>query len=261
MGRYLLRDQKDAWAFSFFYSLIGKAVALHFILAAPKIPHAILPWSLAFIVGLLIVVHNLMIFKSSNYLEASVVGSLSKIRYIWIFVMGIIFLDSTFSWAKLLGVISTITAGIVIIHKFKKPKSASGVTLVLAATLFNATVVILTKYLLGSFNAASLTFFATFLPATILNFILMPKALERTRKLFKSDWRIICAACGLGAIANLAINKALSLHEPNGVVIIGEVFLVVVLAGEHIVLKEKEQLWVKLASIAFAIIGAILIQI
>lgn len=261
MGRYLLRDQKDAWAFSFFYSLIGTTVALPFMLAAPKLPNTLLPWALSIIIGLLIVAHNLMIFRSSNYLEASVAGSLGKVRYIWIFVLGIVFLDSTFSWAKLLGVIFTISAGVIIIHRFKKPKSASGVWLVIGATLFNAAVVILTKYLLNSFNPASLTFFATFLPATILNFILMPKALSRTKKLFRSDWRIISAACAFGAIANLALNKAFSLHDPSSVVIIGEVFLIVVLTGEHIILKEKEQLWVKLASIAFAIIGAILIQV
>ena len=261
MGRHLLRDQKDAWAFSFFYSLIGTLVALPFMLAARQVPANFLPWSLAFIVGLLIVAHNLMIFKSSNYLEASVVGSLSKVRYVWIFVLGILFLDNTFSLYKLLGIMFTISAGLVIIHKFRKPQSASGVTLVLVATLFNAAVVILTKYLLGSFNVASLTFFVTFLPATILNLLLMPHAVKRTKKLFKSDWRVICAACGLGAVANLALNKTLSLHEPNSVVIIGEVFLVVVLAGEHVVLKEKEQLWIKLLSIALAVLGAILIQV
>lgn len=261
LGRFLLREQKDAWAFSFFYSVIGTIIALPFMLASPQLPTKILPWLLAVIIGLLIVAHNLLLFKSTNYLEASVVGSLSKIRFIWIFVMGIVFLNTSFSWPKLFGTIFTIAAGIVIIHKFKRPQSATGITLILSATIFNATIIILTKYLLDSFNVVSLTFFATFLPAALFNFVLMPHAFKRTKALFKTDWRVICLACGLGAVANLGLNKALSLHEPNGVVIIGEVFLVLVLAGEHIILKEKEQLWVKLCSIALAIVGAILIQV
>jgi drug/metabolite transporter (DMT)-like permease len=259
LHRFLLRDQKDAWAFSFFYSFIGAAIALPFMLAAPQLPGEALPWLLAVLVGLLIVAHNLLVFKSSNYLEASIVGSLAKIRFVWIFVLGIVFLDSSFSWPKLLGVVITIAAGVVIIHSFKRPKSLTGVALVLGATVFNALIVILTKYLLDSFNVASLTFFVTFLPAAIFNFLLMPRALARTKNLFKTDWRVICAACGLGAFANLALNKALSLHEASSVVIIGEVFLVLVLAGEHIILKEKEHLWIKLLSILLAIGGAMLI--
>ena len=261
LQRFLLRDQKDAWAFSFFYSLIGTVIALPFMLADAQLPTSWVPWLLAVVVGLLIVGNNLLVFKSSNYLEASIVGSLSKIRFVWIFVLGILFLDSSFSWPKLFGTVLAIAAGVVIIHSFKRPKSLVGIALVLGATLFNASIIILSKYLLDSFNVASFTFFATFLPAAIFNFLLMPQAFKRTKRLFKSDWRVIVVACSLGAFANLALNKALSLHDANSVVVMSEIFLVLVLAGEHILLKEKEHLWIKLLSIALAISGAILMQI
>ena len=77
--------------------------------------------------------------------------------------------------------------------------------------------------------------------------------------MFKADWRVVFGICAVGALANLALNKALSLHDATSVMIISEVFLVLVLAGEHLVLKEKEQLWIKLGSIVLAIAGAVMI--
>lgn len=130
----------------------------------------------------------------------------------------------------------------------------------LISTLFASAIIVLSKHLLGSFNAVSLTFFATFLPATIINFALMPSARTRIKKLFRSDWRVVLLACSFGAFANLALNQALYLHEASSVVIISEVFLVLVLAGEHILLKEKEQILIKLLSVLLAISGAVLIQ-
>lgn len=261
LRRFLLRAQKDAWAFSFFYSLVGTVITLPFMLSNPQVPHTAGPWLLALVLGALIVGHNLLLFKASNHLEASLVGTLAKLRIVWVFALSIILLGAAFSWSQLAGAVLTILAGVVIIHRFKRPESTTGVMLVLSSTIFAALIIILSKHLLDSFNVVSLTFFATFLPAAILNFILMPNARSRIKKLFRDDWRVVLLACGLGAFANLALNQALSLHDASSVVIIGEVFLILVLAGEHILLKEKEHLWIKLLSIALAIGGAILIQL
>lgn len=261
VGRFLLRNQKDAWAFSFFYSLIGTVITLPFMLADFNVPHRVSLWMLAGVVGALIVAHNLLLFKASNHLEASLVGTLGKLRLAWVFVLGIIFLSAAFSWSQLLGTMLTILAGAVIVRKFKQPESMTGVALVISSTVLAALIIITTKYLLGSFSVASLTFFATFLPATVINFALMPRAGARIKKLFRNDWRIVILACALGTFANLALNKALSLHDANSVVVISEVFLILVLVGEHTLLKEKEQLWVKVISVVLAVAGAVLIQV
>ncbi len=259
LQRHFLRQQKDAWAFSFFYSLVGAIVSFPFMLASPVLPTSIGPWLGALLVGLLIVGNNLLLFKAANHIEASIIGTLFKLKFVWIFGLSIIFLGSAFEWTKLGGVILTIAAGLLILHQFKRPKDNMGVSLVLLATVFNALLIIASKYLLDYFNAPSLTFFASFLPALLLNFILMPRATSRIRGMFKADWKVVFGICAVGAVANLALNQALSLHDATSVMIISEVFLVLVLAGEHLVLKEKEQLWVKLGSIVLAVAGAILI--
>lgn len=260
MARYLLKGDKDAWAFSFFFSLVGGVVSLPFMLADPQLPQTVGPWLLAALVGLVIVAHNLLFFKGSNTVEASLSGAITKVRLVWIFLFSILFLGASFSWQVLLGTVLTIAASLVIMHRFKRPESLRGILFVLAASVLNAAVIILLKELTTSFNAVSLTFFAAFLPAILLNFILMPRAVQRIRRAYTIDGRKIVIACAVGALANLAMNQALVLGDASGVVVITEAFLVVVLVGEHIVLKEKDQLWAKAAAVLLATAGAVLIQ-
>jgi drug/metabolite transporter (DMT)-like permease len=261
LQRHFLRKQKDAWAFSFFYSLVGAIVSFPFMLASPVVPTSIMPWLGALLVGLLIVGNNLFLFKAANSIEASLIGALFKVKFVWIFGLSIVLLGSAFEWTKLAGVAFTIAAGLVIVHRFKRPGSSAGIYLVLMATVLNALLIIMSKYLLDYFNPGSLTFFVSFLPALVLNFVLMPRASSRIKSMFTSDWKVVFGICAVGAVANLVLNLALSLHDATSVMIISEVSLVLVLAGEHILLKEKEQLWVKLGSIVLAIAGAILIQL
>lgn len=231
------------------------------MLASPQLPATVLSWLLAALIGLAIVGHNLLVFKASGELEASLVGAVSKLRLAWVFLLGLVLLNNDFSWPKLLGTILAIAAGTIVVVGIKRPRSTNAVLLILAATFLNAGLIILSKYLLDSFNALSLTFFAIFLPATIFNFVLMPNVTARIRKLSLNHWPIVLLACSLGAFANLVLFLALALRDASSVLVISEVFLIVVLMGEHLILKEKEYLWVKLVSITLAIAGAILIQV
>ena len=261
LQRHFLRKQKDAWAFSFFYSLVGTLVSFPFMLAAPVLPHTVGPWLGALLVGLLIVGNNLLFFKAANHIEASVINTLFKLKFVWIFALSILLLGTAFSWTKLGGVALTVAAGLVIMHRFKRPALNASVSWILLATVLNALIIIASKYLLDYFNASSLTFFASFLPALLLNALLMPRASARIRSMFTADWKVVFGICAIGAGANLALNQALSMHDATSVIIIGEVFLVLVLVGEHVFLKEKERVWIKLCSVALAIAGAILIQL
>ena len=262
LQRSHLRKQKDVWTFALFYCLIGTLVSFPFMLASPKVPTEPGLWLLSALLGLLIVGNNLLFFKATGLIEVSLLNSLLKLRLVWVFIFGVLFLSEPFSWEKLAGTLLAILAGWLIIHSFKRPDSVKGITLVLAMSFVNATIFILFKHLLSSgYNAVSLTFFADFLPATIFTIIFAPKALTKIKTIFKDDWRVIFLACTFGALSNLALNAALSLNSVTSVLIINEVFLVLVLVGEHIVLKEKEQAWIKAVTVILAIAGAVLIQI
>ncbi|HXS14548.1 MAG TPA: DMT family transporter [Candidatus Saccharimonadales bacterium] len=261
MTRHVLRGQKDAWAFSFYFSLIGALVSMPFLLTGVKVPFSWQPWALALLVGLLIVGQNFFNFKSTNFIEASISGAITKFRLVWIFILSLVILGEGFSWLKLFGTLLTVGAGLVIIQRIKRPKSSLGVLLAFSATIFYAVIIILYKYLLVSFNSVSLTFFVTFLPAVVINLVLMPRAFTRVKKMFQENGLLVFIACVFGALANLALNQGLAMGEATKVLVIIEAFLVLTLVGEHFFLKEKEYAWVKIAAVLFATLGAILIRL
>jgi drug/metabolite transporter (DMT)-like permease len=261
LARHTLRANRDVWAFSLLYSLVGAVITLPFMFYHLALPQTLGPWLLAAFVALLIVGNNYLLFKATGQLEASLVGSLLKLRLVWVFILGIVLLRDPFSWTKLAGTVMTLLAGWVIVHGFKRPRSLVAVMLVLAATVFNATLIILSKYLLGSFSVGALTFIGFFLMPLLINAVAMPRVAGRVKALYRLDGRMVLLACGLGALVNLALIGALALRDASSVIIITEVFLILVLVGEHIWLKEKEYVWVKLASVGLAVAGAILIQV
>ena len=212
------------------------------------------------LVGLLIVAQNFLNFRSSNFIEASIGGTVAKFRLVWVFVLEVIILNQVFSWNKLLGVMFSVLAGVIIIQGIKKSKSLNGILLSLSATVFYVIVIMLYKLLFNSFNSQSLTFFIFAIPA-LLNFLIMPRAQQRVVKLIKESGRIVILACILGAFANLAMNHSLSIGEATKTLVIIESFLIVALVGEHIFLKEKEHLLVKFLAVVLAILGAILIRL
>jgi drug/metabolite transporter (DMT)-like permease len=260
ISRRLLKGSKDSWAYSFYYSLIGAVVSLPFMITSFKVAHSYYLWIILFVVGVLIVLQNFLIFKSTNFLEPSVQGIITKFRLVWVFVFGIFILGETFSYMKFVGTILTLVAGAILVHKFKKKQSVQGIILAFSSTLFYAAVIILYKFLFKEFNSSSLTFFIFIIPAAI-NLIIMPSSIKRVSVMIKeSTWPVIIS-CALGAFTNLTMNYALTLGEASKVLVIMEAFLIVTLVGEHLILKEKDHLWTKIIAILIVILGALLIRL
>ena len=258
--RYILKGSKDAWAFSFYFSFIGMLVSLPWIIAHFQGAKSLSMWGLILFAGLLVVGHNFLNFKSSNYLEASISGAVLKVRLAWVLIFSIIFFKEIFSLMKLVGTGLAILAGIIIIRGINRPKSLTGILLALSSTIVYATVIMLYKILFRDFNAVTLTFFIFLIPS-IANLVIMPQAFARVKKLFKTDGKAVVLACILSGLANLAMNQGLSGAEATKVLVIIESFLVLALVGEHIFLKEKEYLGVKVAAVICATLGAIFIRL
>jgi len=259
--RHVLKgNKKDVWAFSFYFSAVGSLIAFPFFLTNFKVAHTWSYWILMMIVGLLIVAQNLLNFKSANHLPASVGGAMTKFRLVWILILGVIILKEALTWQKTFGTVLAVLAGIIILNKAKKIGSVQGLILVFASTIFYAVVIILYKYLFQVFNSQSLTFFIFLIPM-LINLLIMPNSINRIVTLAKTDGKFVFLACALGGFANLAMNYALSIGEASRVLVIIESFLIITLVGEHLVLKEKKHLAIKLIAVILAIMGAVLIRI
>lgn len=257
LSRQVLKEGKDAWAYSFWYSFTGAVVCLPFVLFTPTIPTTITPWLLVVLVGVIIVLHNILVFKSMNHLEASVGGALLKFRLVWVFVLGAVLFQETVSMFKIIGTLFTILAGFVVVQKFRQPEKRTAVYLVLGATVLNALIIILYKYLFLSFNVITMTFLVFFIPM-IINVLIMPNAFERIKKILLTDRRLVLVSTAMGGFANLAINQGFLLGEVSRVTVVSEAFLIVMLFFEHRYFNERRYMKVKLLSVILAVIGALL---
>ena len=261
LSRHLLKSLKDPWAYSFWFSFGGALICLPLFLLSPSIPMSWLPWLLVVVMGGLVVAHNLLLFTALHYIEVSVSGSIMKLRLVWVYILGALFLNEPATPVKLIGICLIIAAAFFVFHKFKQKNSLKGIVLVLVASIFNATGITLVKYLLGFFNSVSLTFFAGFLASAVINMLIMPKFVQRATRIIKERGRLIFLSAGLGGFANLLFNKALELGEATRVVLVVEAFLIITLVGESMILKEKDRLWVKAVAVMLATAGAVLVSI
>jgi drug/metabolite transporter (DMT)-like permease len=260
ISRRMLKGNKDSWAYSFYFSFIGALISIPFMISSLKVAHSFSLWILLILAGVLIVIQNLLIFKSTNFLEPSVQGIITKFRLVWVFIFGLIFLGEHFSVMKLVGTVLTILAGLLLVKKFKKVQSTQGIVLAFISTIFYAVIIVFYKYLFTEFNSSSLTFFIFFIPA-VINVFIMPNSLKRITKMMQESKLSVILACALGAFANLTMNYALTLGEASKVLVIIEAFLIITLVGEHIFLKEKDHLITKIIAAIIVVAGAILIRL
>ncbi|HYD35448.1 MAG TPA: DMT family transporter [Vitreimonas sp.] len=258
--RYVLKGSKDAWAFSFWFSAVGAIVSLPFALYQPVWQPSTFSWVLTLVMGALIMLHNWLSFRASNYLTASVSGTITKLRLVWVFLLGVVLTREPFSFFTLVGVLLTIMSSAVIFGTFRKLSVGKGLNLAVAATVVYACIVTINKSLFTSFSPDIVTFFIFFVPA-VLNLLLMPNSVSRVSELLTSDRRGVMLACGTGALANLAMVRAFALGQVTAVVVIIEAFLLVTLVGEHFWLKERSQVLEKVSGVILAVLGAMLITL
>jgi len=178
----------------------------------------------------------------------------------WVLIFSLIFFQESFSWYKLAGTSLAVLAEIIIIQGIKRPNSLNGTVLAFSSTIVYATVIMFYKILFADFNAVTLTFFIFLIP-TLLNFVIMPKAIKRLIQIIRLNGKTIILACSLGGLANLTMNQGLSGANATKVLVIIESFLILALVGEHLWLKERTYLPIKIAAVICATAGAILIRL
>jgi drug/metabolite transporter (DMT)-like permease len=260
LTRRILKGNKDSWAFSFYYSVVGAIISMPFALSSLQIPNTFSPWLLMFFVGLLIVAQNFLNFKSANFIPASVTGTISKFRLVWVFILGLLLSQEVFGWNKLIGVVFMIIAGFVLLYKQTGVPDKVGIMYAFSSTFFYAVVIVMYQYLFQSFNSQSLTLFIFVFPA-LINLLIMPNRFVRIRDLFMAYRVPLIVACACGGFGNLAMNYALAQGNSTSTLVIIESFLIITLVLEGIFIKEKGNLIRKIVATLLAVIGAVIIRL
>jgi drug/metabolite transporter (DMT)-like permease len=260
MTRHILKGNKDAWAFSFYYSAIGAIVSLPFALGSFQAASSFGPWAIMVVVGFLIMLQNYLNFKSSNSLPASVNGIVNKFRLVWVFVLGLILTFEAFNLNKLFGMLFTIIAGIVLLSKKSQAIDKYGVLYAFSATFLYAVVIMLYQVLFKSFNSQTLTLFIFVFPA-LINLALMPNRFMRIANIFKTYGKSVIFTCVCGGFGNLAMTYSLNQGNSTSTLVTMEVFLILTLVLEGLVLKEKGGWARKTLAVVLAVIGAVIIRL
>jgi drug/metabolite transporter (DMT)-like permease len=261
IARYLLKGKKDAWAYSFWFSFVGAIIVFPFVIINYEGPKTFWIWLLGITICLVIILHNYMVNKATNFIEPSLQGSITKFRLLWILILGVLLLNESFTTIKLLGTILTVIASFIIVSRFKAKTILIGLGLTFFATFIYAGVITCYSFFLKHFNTVSLTFFI-FLFSSILNLIFMPHSIKRVGRFMKDNHPIlIILATSFSAFGFLLLNQALSTGEQSKVVVITEASLIVTLIAEYLILKEKTKVLTKLIAITLTIAGAILVKI
>lgn len=259
--RHLLKnDESDPLAFSFFFSFTSALLLLPFVFLDPQFSSSFLPWLLVIIVGLLLSAHNFLNFTAIKHTSASIVGTIGKFKVVWVFLLGLLVAQEVWSPYKGLGILLTLIAGIILVVKFNTKSSLKGIIYSFTATFFVATALVIYTPLLEEFNVLSLTFLIFTFPA-LINFIVMKNRIFRVKRQYNThSWRLLVIGL-MGVLGNIMLVEAINLGEASRVLVILEFLFILVLLGEHFILKDKTQVLRKGLAAVLATIGAILMRI
>jgi drug/metabolite transporter (DMT)-like permease len=261
--RYMLKGDKDFWAYSFWFSAIGALVNLPIVFIKPGSLEGLpTDWTwLAFLgIGAAITLHNFLNFSSSRHLPPSFKIAITKFRLIWSFGLGIIILAEVLTLNRALGVVFTMAAGLLVIGKLNQSKNLKGVLPLFLSTLIFSGLVTISSILLETIDPAAYTFLIFLFPA-VLNFAIMPNAATRVIAILKQYRYLLLASTVLAAIGNLLMSYALGAGSQSDVVVIMEASAVALLGAEFFVLKEKGDIRLKIAAIILAIVGTLLVRL
>jgi drug/metabolite transporter (DMT)-like permease len=258
MIRQHFRKNEDQWVFSFYFSFIIGLCFLPLLLTNFSLPTNINFWVLTLLICVTLLVGNLMSFTAAKTIGATTANVVGKLRLLWLIIVGIFLFNESMNLQKIIGMILILSASFLIIDYSKWKVSRKGVILIILTTVTSTIYAILLKKIIATTDIFHILFIGCMIQAA-LNALITPNFFQRAKNEFKNiKWLIMIGV--IGAIANFAIVKALSYDVLSGAYFVMDASLVILIFGEHFILKEKERLWWKASALILAIIGAILIH-
>ncbi|MSU54943.1 MAG: hypothetical protein EXS46_00180 [Candidatus Taylorbacteria bacterium] len=252
-------------------NVLGLAIFIQFTAALIFLPSAIIHFSfpsnttpllaltLASIVWAIIAVTSL---NSHKHTPVSLREPISQLRAIVVFLLGILLLGESWSGKAFFGtVLIALGITIAIFHperKFGNFKNR-GVQLTILSSTIAAIAPIMDKFSLGFFDPNVYGFLVYFIPGLILLSIPQPRR-ENFKEVFKNKFWPAVGISVSSAISYFCILKTyLLLPVTIAYPILQTSSLVVVISG-IVLLKEKNNLFFKIAGTIVTILGVILLK-
>jgi drug/metabolite transporter (DMT)-like permease len=257
LDRYVLKDGLSL-EYTFLNQIFSALIFLGFFAFHATFPQEIRPWIFVAVSSLFWVLTMYTGYKSLESLEASVQGQFSKLRLVFVLVLGVLILGEALLWSKILGT-ALILMGVLFISPLKNFSfTTKGVLWVVASALFGALAFLTDKYTLQYFNVEEYIFLIYAIPALYLYPFVRKKTSTVFSLLKRRTWPILISI-GLSAIGYFFMLYAFKSSDVSIVVPLVEVSILFVILGGIFILHERTHMLRKALSGALVIAGVLLI--
>lgn len=247
------------------------AVIVHFftaILFVPLLvkefvfPHSWFAWFLVLLSSILWAIIALTGFSAYKLTNVSIKAPLSEVRIVFLFLLSVLILGEAFYFRKAAGMLLILLGIIILTYKKRKVfgnLKDRGVQLTLLTALVISGVALIDKYAMNYFTAGTFGFLVYFFPGVLLLFFIRRRKGVVT-SLMRRRFSLIFFVIVLGMLSYYFKLRAYDLADASLVFPITRLSVLISTIGGITALKEKEEIFKKLLSVAIILVGAFVLS-
>ncbi len=259
INRYLLKDDEDSTAYTWFYEIMR-----FFVFALI----AIVDWKLvitsysAIIFWLLGVTEWIAAYwymKMHEHAHLSISSILSRTRLIWVPILAFFIIHESLKVTDYIGII-ILFGGLCVVVSPKKMMMDKGATYANLAAVMIAFNIVLTKMILPYGSNAVINAAMALIPALLFPFFI-PNSTVRLKKIFHNNLKVKLLAIAVNAISIYVFTAALRFGDSGKVTAVYQGMIIVSILAGIIFLKERTDIGKKLIGAAITIIGVVVLSL
>lgn len=252
--RFNMRNDHNVFDYTVAFQILCAIISVPIFIYSPPLPplQGYMPYLYLFMAGLCWALFSLFTFQADKLLEASVKSGVSRLRLIWIGIIGWFFLGEPFSTIQLFGM-ALICLSPLIIMRFKDKVRSRGIVYELIASIIISLAITFDKISCQYFSE-SLVLLFSYLNSALLVSLFRKRRANLNFNLFKvvlpsAIFSVFCYLSLLWSLSHGNISTVMSVYmiSPIFVTLIGILFL-----------KERGNISLKITSIIIAVIGGVL---
>jgi drug/metabolite transporter (DMT)-like permease len=258
--RWVLKDRPSIHGYAILYQCMGAVVlATYLMIHKDEQPtmEAIVAngwWILA--AGIAWMCFAFFSFSADRLLPISYKAIISRLRIIWIWLLGIFAFAEVITFNKILGGI-LLVSGVIVLSRTKEKINARGAMLEGVGSLFVSLALTLDKVLTQTLSPTFVAMLA-FLNAGVLFMLIFPRSLRDAGKIFRELGFKILLPVLAGTMSYLCFVACLKQGELSVVVPLYQTSSIITLVVGHFVFRELGNLSFKLSCGVLSAVGAIL---
>ena len=257
--RYVMVRKADGLAYAFLWMGLASLVFLPFFVAEPGLEQELQVWAVVLASAVIWTVLTLFYFKAVSLLEVSTNIPVSKIRLLFVLFLSVMFFGESITTEKIAGTLLIFIGAVLATWKMEKTKSdPKGVPIAIITAFLISIAFLLDKYLVQFFTPGTLAFILFFLPSAFLFPFVLGKKKEMGSVLRK-NLKPLLAAVVLASLTYFFVLNAFQTTEASIVLPLLELSILVSLFGAVVLLKERQNLKLRVAAIVIVLVGSILI--